>query len=163
MDEKFKKYFENINNTYYVAMILDPRFKYKLLNDDEKPNVIKYFRKEYKLYHSELQNNKQEITQKNKKSVYDLLFPEETNIGDEIEIYISEPTIRKDLDILTYWNNNKERYPILSKMARNYLAIPSTSVGCEEMFSKANDLVTNKRNNLSTGIIKKIMCLQSWL
>jgi hypothetical protein len=112
MDEKFQKYFENINNTYYVAMILDPRFKYKLLNDDEKTNAIKYFRKEYKLYHSELQNNKQEITKKHKKSAYDLLFPEETNIEDEIEIYISEPTIRKDLDILTYWNNNKERYPI---------------------------------------------------
>jgi hypothetical protein len=93
------------------------------------------------------------------------LFPKEDteDTNNEVGIYIEEQTTGEKSDILSYWNNNKIKYPILSRMARDYLCIPSTSVRCEEMFSEAAELISKKRNSLSPLIIKKIMCLQSWL
>jgi hypothetical protein len=47
-------------------------------------------------------------------------------------------------------------------MARDYLAIPSTSVPVERVFSGGADLVTKKRCRLSSESIQACMCLKSW-
>ena len=47
-------------------------------------------------------------------------------------------------------------------MARDYLAIPATSVPIEQVFSQAGNLITKKRNRLGQQTIKEIMCLNSW-
>ena len=48
-------------------------------------------------------------------------------------------------------------------MARDFLAIPATSVPVEQILSQAGDLITKKRNRLLPKSIKEIMCLNSWL
>jgi hypothetical protein len=53
-------------------------------------------------------------------------------------------------------------HPNLSKMAADFLFIPSTSVPNERVFSKAGDLVTKKRKRLSKNTIKITMLLNSW-
>jgi len=47
-------------------------------------------------------------------------------------------------------------------MARDYLAIPATSVPIERAFSGGADLVAKKRCRLSGGSIQACMCLKSW-
>lgn len=81
----------------------------------------------------------------------------------ELEIYLYEPIESFSVEPLEYWRRNSFRFKILSKMARDFLAIPATSVPIESVFSKAADLVTKKRNRLSPDSIKEIMCLNSWL
>ena len=57
----------------------------------------------------------------------------------ELEIYLEEPilspNIWKELDILTWWKSNRERFPILSKMAVDILSVPITTVASEYAFS----------------------------
>ncbi|EXX64062.1 hypothetical protein RirG_146400 [Rhizophagus irregularis DAOM 197198w] len=65
------------------------------------------------------------------------------------------------------WNKftgmlNESQYPHLAAMARDYLAIPATSVPIERAFSGGTDLVTQKRCSLSPETIKACMCLKSW-
>ena len=47
-------------------------------------------------------------------------------------------------------------------MARDYLAIPSTSVPVERVFSGGTDLISKKRCSLSAESIQACMCLKSW-
>ena len=47
-------------------------------------------------------------------------------------------------------------------MARDYLAIPASSVPSEQVFSRAGDIISKKRNHLEGVTIAVLMCLQSW-
>ena len=53
-------------------------------------------------------------------------------------------------------------YPHLARMARDYLAIPASSVPVERIFSGGTDLITPTRSRLSEDTIKYCMCLKSW-
>jgi hypothetical protein len=48
-------------------------------------------------------------------------------------------------------------------MAFDIMCIPATSVPSEQIFSKARDLITKKRNRLSGQNIGVSMCLNCWL
>ncbi len=48
-----------------------------------------------------------------------------------------------------WWKLNSVKYSNLSRMARDYLAIPWTSASSERLFSSGKELITNKRNLFS--------------
>ncbi|KAJ1569561.1 hypothetical protein HK096_002696 [Nowakowskiella sp. JEL0078] len=53
---------------------------------------------------------------------------------NELENYLKLPPETK-IDPLKWWQANKKRFPILSLMAKDYLAIQASSVAVEELFS----------------------------
>ncbi|KAL2330892.1 hypothetical protein Fmac_018473 [Flemingia macrophylla] len=53
----------------------------------------------------------------------------------ELSKYLEESLESEDLNILTWWNLNSSRFPILGKIARDVLAIPVTTVASESTFS----------------------------
>ena len=55
------------------------------------------------------------------------------------------------------------RYPIVFRMACDYLSIPSTSCECERAFSKARRTITADRNRLSGATIVSIQLIRNWL
>jgi len=57
---------------------------------------------------------------------------------------------------------NHSQFPNLSNMARDYLAIPATSVPSEESFSLGKNLITDKRNHLAGKMVRICMCLKLW-
>ena len=65
-------------------------------------------------------------------------------------------------DPLKFWKDNQFKYKNLSLMARNFLAIPATSVSVEFVLSQANDLIYKKRNQLLPESVRTIMCLNQW-
>ena len=54
-------------------------------------------------------------------------------------------------------------YPILTKIARDYICIPSTSIPSEQAFSKSGELISKKRNRLEDSAIEACICLNSWI
>ncbi|KAF2764006.1 hypothetical protein EJ03DRAFT_256575, partial [Teratosphaeria nubilosa] len=59
------------------------------------------------------------------------------------------------------YNLNKTKYSIIFLIAKDYLAISSTSILFKSTFSKARDIVTKKRNRLLEDTIKKTIMLKS--
>ncbi|KZV91117.1 hypothetical protein EXIGLDRAFT_562179, partial [Exidia glandulosa HHB12029] len=54
-------------------------------------------------------------------------------------------------------------FPILSRMARDFLAIPASSVSVERLFSAAGLLTTRERSSLSADTIRECMCTKMWI
>ncbi|CAB5389650.1 unnamed protein product [Rhizophagus irregularis] len=71
---------------------------------------------------------------------------------DELEEYLRKPAVNFKTDPLQWWKAHEATYPHLAKMARDYLAIPGTSVPVERIFSDTEDdetvqkEVTNKND-----------------
>nr|GEW41572.1 hypothetical protein [Tanacetum cinerariifolium] len=54
----------------------------------------------------------------------------------QLDRYLNEDTVKydDDFDILLWWKNNTETFPVLSKIAKDVLAIPLSAVGSESAF-----------------------------
>ena len=68
----------------------------------------------------------------------------------------------RETDIHLYWKAKQFDLPIISKIARDFLAIPATSATSECVFSVGSDVVTKKRNRLTGDSVRMIMCLKHW-
>ncbi|KZV84149.1 hypothetical protein EXIGLDRAFT_563769, partial [Exidia glandulosa HHB12029] len=58
---------------------------------------------------------------------------------------------------------NEHDLPILVRMARDYIAIPASSVSVKCLFSAAGGLTTRSRSSLSAKTIRKYMCTKLWI
>ncbi|KAK3928963.1 Putative AC9 transposase [Frankliniella fusca] len=58
-------------------------------------------------------------------------------------------TVEKDDDILAWWKVHEGTFPILSKLARKYLAVPATSTESERLFSQAGLVISYLRTCLT--------------
>ena len=58
------------------------------------------------------------------------------------------------------WQNNKTRFPALTKAAQAYLCAPCTSVDSERLFSTARNIVDEKRNKMSGKIAEMLIFLK---
>ncbi|PTB34737.1 hypothetical protein M441DRAFT_154995, partial [Trichoderma asperellum CBS 433.97] len=56
---------------------------------------------------------------------------------------------------------NFNKFPILSILARHYLAIPATSAAIESVFSISNNIITKLRNRLKPSFVKEIILLKN--
>lgn len=65
-------------------------------------------------------------------------------VVNKVEEYLQLPEIPLESNPLTWWNEKKERFPILSGLARKYLAVSATLTASERLFSDAGNLLTNK-------------------
>ncbi|KAL4586859.1 hypothetical protein LXL04_011504 [Taraxacum kok-saghyz] len=68
----------------------------------------------------------------------------------ELEVYLEENTLPNspDFDILGWWKQNGVKYPILSLIAKDILAIPISTVASESSFSTSGRIVGPHRNKL---------------
>ena len=72
---------------------------------------------------------------------------------------------RKLLDDPWQWwlKVGRGKYPIVFKMACDYLTIPATSCECERAFSGARRTITCDRNTLSSDTIEALQLQKNWL
>jgi len=80
---------------------------------------------------------------------------------EEIDRYISEPLLDRKSDQLKWWNNRRNIYPNLFEMMLLRLCVPSSSVPCERIFSKAGYTISERRSRLSLKNVEILMFLNS--
>ncbi|KAL8145710.1 hypothetical protein AgCh_003743 [Apium graveolens] len=68
-----------------------------------------------------------------------------------------------EFDILNWWKLNGPKFPVLARMARDILAIPTFSVASENSFSKCRRIITDTRSSLNDESIETLMCVKDWL
>lgn len=59
-----------------------------------------------------------------------------------------------------WWKTNESHFPLLVRLAKNLLGIPSTSVPSERVFSTAGDIVTATRSALSAENVDRLIFLK---
>jgi len=64
-----------------------------------------------------------------------------------------------DVDPIQWWKLHEREFPTLSKLARELLATPATSVPVESNFSKSGRLVSKRRASLKPAKVEQLMFL----
>lgn len=179
---KLKQYFESPNEATMIATLLDPCVKCSIFTPEETTRTIATIKHKLIHYNSNLgsSNISTPITTNNQmlqsriirnridarthiKSLANQFLPtNNTCTSDEVEKYLSLPK-EDECNPLMWWCTHKEAFPSLSEMAKDYLAIQSTSVSCEQAFSIAGLTVSKLRNRLDPKTSRTLLCLKSWI
>ncbi|KAG5566730.1 hypothetical protein RHGRI_002319 [Rhododendron griersonianum] len=86
--------------------------------------------------------------------------------SSEVDKYLNDLCERKDIpdfDVLLWWKNNSNKYPILSQLARDVLAMPVSTVASESAFSTGGRVLDPFRSSLSPSMVDTLVCTQNWL
>ena len=93
----------------------------------------------------------------------------------ELDAYLEEPPVRPDerFEILTWWKTNSNKYPMLSAMARDFLAIPLSTVSSESAFSfflapgsafsLSGRILIDNRSSMKSETLQALVCCKDWL
>ncbi|XP_022017274.1 zinc finger BED domain-containing protein RICESLEEPER 2 [Helianthus annuus] len=189
MKKKFDKYWENYSMVLSFAVVLDPRYKFKVVEfcfkklnmEDkvrkEKLDIIfngmhKLYDKEYGIFSTTSSSTvKSSNTSVSTRDDLDGLesftseFKKVENEKSQLDMYLEEPELnrREELDVLQYWKDNQGRYPQLSLMARDILSIPITTVASESSFSIGGRVLSKYRTSLLSSSVEALLCARDWL
>lgn len=75
----------------------------------------------------------------------------------ELDEYLGEQIVissSKSFDVLAWWKGNCSKYPILSKMTRDVLSIPISTVASESAFSAGGRVIEPHRSCLKPETVK---------
>ncbi|WOL03478.1 hypothetical protein Cni_G12198 [Canna indica] len=91
--------------------------------------------------------------------------PGDVVVKYEIDQYLDDGCLplTRDFDILSWWKSNGLKYPTLQRIARDFLAIPISTVASEAAFSTSGRVVSAHRSRLHPNTLEALICTQSWL
>ncbi|CAG8521373.1 12958_t:CDS:2 [Dentiscutata erythropus] len=142
------------NKSTKIATIFDPASKLITFLTSERERAITSLKNVIAQYASpELVTVKQQTTE----------LQTIRKVTEQLETYLSSPIIANGSDLFQWWANNNNRFPILAKIAQNYLAIQGSSVPCEEAFSTTSRTISKLRNRLNPKTANASICLKSWI
>ncbi|KAK6154023.1 hypothetical protein DH2020_013662 [Rehmannia glutinosa] len=173
---KAQNYSDQVCNAFtYMTAILDPRIKVELI--PEYLNLESYleearnhFIRNYSTsYFSSITNSytrepegggsssfAEEIARKKRRATMN-------SATDELTQYLSEPPAPMPTDVMDWWKVNSSRYPRLSLMARDFLAVQSTAVMPEDIFSAKGDEIDRQRFSTPRCDTQALLCVKSWM
>jgi hypothetical protein len=151
---------------HVLSSCLDPRYKnLNFLSNEQQKLAIETLEstlEELPLTMLKRRSRENESSPKKAKvqRVLDFLldYDSEDNAESEITTFMRERA-DPDTDSLAWWKDNSDTYSRFSVLARRYLAVPSTSVPSERIFSAAGLIVTKLRNRLSSSGIDQVIFL----
>ncbi|KAL4652108.1 hypothetical protein ACB092_01G209400 [Castanea dentata] len=184
MEAKFEKYWgkgDKINQLLYVAVVLDPRKKMRfskfsfseIYGESMADEMVDLVRKTmdglYDVY-SRVDSPNAVVPSENERTHMegDTIGEAKKSVGcsNEIERYLAENCeSRRDVkfEILGWWKANPDRYQVLSKMARDVLAVPVSTIAFESAFSTGGRILDPFTSSLSPLMVQNLVCAQNWL
>ena len=67
-----------------------------------------------------------------------------------------------NFDLLLFWKAQSTAFPVLSKMARDILTTPVSTVASEQVFSSSGKVLDERRARLGEDILEALMCVKDW-
>nr|GEW70397.1 hypothetical protein [Tanacetum cinerariifolium] len=82
----------------------------------------------------------------------------------ELDRYLNEDVEDESdkFDILNWWKVNSPRFPVLSLLARDVLAIPISTGVSESVFSTGGRVLDAFRSSLNPPVVESLICTQDW-
>jgi hypothetical protein len=83
----------------------------------------------------------------------------------EIDNYLEDGLVlrKDDFDIMNWWKSNSTKYPTLSIMARDVLAMPASAVRCEAALSSEGPVIPKQWSTLNIKTIEALVCARDWI
>jgi hypothetical protein len=89
---------------------------------------------------------------------------------NELDVYMKDKPIRwvdptgkgLQFDILSWWKANQVTYPVLSRLARDVLAVQVSTVASECAFSSSGRVVSKYRSRLEPETVEALVCTKDW-
>ncbi|CAF3886290.1 unnamed protein product [Rotaria sp. Silwood1] len=83
--------------------------------------------------------------------------------SDELDRYLIMQIDKSTLtnNPLDFWKTQSEKFPLLSKLAKQIHSIPATSTGVERQFSSAGLIINQRRTNLNPEQVDNILLIRS--
>jgi hypothetical protein len=87
------------------------------------------------------------------------------NTKSELDKYLAKETedTEMKIDLLAWWKASKQRFPILSRLARDVLAIPISKVSSESAFSTSGRILDDFRSSLTPFMLEALVCTPDWI
>ncbi|XP_050377345.1 zinc finger BED domain-containing protein DAYSLEEPER [Argentina anserina] len=177
MAKKVRDYNSQVCNIFtYMTAIIDPRIKGELIpeslnSDNFLEEARTHFIRNYSINHFPSMTggyNTQEIEEGGNVSFAEEIARKKrranTNSStDELTQYLSEPPAPLATDVLEWWKVNSMRYPRLSIMARDFLAVQANSVAPEQLFCGKGTEIDKQRYCMPHDSTQALLCIRSWL
>jgi hypothetical protein len=171
VQSKFDKYNRYIEQCpiYLIASVLDPRIKGTLLQSE--PDGETKLAEIQALIHRQYPS-KRPTTQDSTGSSAPTSEPFELQLlrkvhkstapVSDIDRYFDSPIVAWDGKddpnwVLKWWKANADLYPIMSRVARAYLAVPPAEVDVERLFSSGRDLIGLRRHSIKAETMKAVI------
>lgn len=149
-----------------IATLLDPRCKsLNFANESQKNQTKALLREIYNEKKQELGVIQQQISETPANPLLQNMFANRRRRErqDEIEQYMMIEEIDVNTCPFKWWASQSSRFPILSQLAKKYLAIPASSAASERLFSDAGNVMTARRINLLPSTFEHlIFCKRNW-
>ncbi|XP_064955920.1 zinc finger BED domain-containing protein RICESLEEPER 2-like [Musa acuminata AAA Group] len=203
MHEKFDKYWKDCSLVLALAVVMDPRFKMKLVefsfskiygadsaryvklvDDSVHELYLEYVEQPLPQTLAYVDQGEANHANGDDKNVPTTSMPAADGLQDfdmylselavnqssksEIDQYLEESLMPRiqEFDILNWWKLNYLKYPTLSKMAQDILAIPVSMVdtGCSIFSSGTGSRVLDEyRSSLRPETVEALFCAKDWL
>ena len=90
-----------------------------------------------------------------------------SDVKSELDKYLTEnydddDAFSPNFSVLNWWKINSPRFPILSLIARDVLAIPISIVTSKSIFSTGGRVLDAFRSSLTLRTVQALICAQNW-
>ncbi|RVW74093.1 Zinc finger BED domain-containing protein DAYSLEEPER [Vitis vinifera] len=165
MQEKVDKYWKDCGLVLAIAVAMDPRFKMKLVEfsfpkiygDEAAPTCIRVVDEGLHELFLEYVALPLPLTP---------TYVDEGNAGSMKGRITHKEAFSQATDsqiLMWWWKLNKLKYPTLSKMARDILSIPVSSVAVESIYDTVGKEMDEYRNSLRPETVEALICAKDWL
>nr|KYP55628.1 Putative AC transposase [Cajanus cajan] len=195
MHEKIDKYWRECSLVLALAVVMDPRFKMKLVEfsftkiygEDAHVHIKTVDDGIHELFHeyvalplpltpayaedggagSHSKMEESPVLTDNGLTDFDAYIKETTSqhMRSELDQYLEESLLPRvpDFDVLGWWKLNKLKYPTLSKMARDILSVPVSTVAPDSVFYSKSKEMDRYRSSLRPETVEALVCAKDWL
>ncbi|XP_072392289.1 zinc finger BED domain-containing protein 4-like [Diabrotica undecimpunctata] len=184
LEKGLRERFENIENsqTLTICTFLDPRFKMIAFSnqnygENTKKKVTEYITKliSQEVYEMN-QPPKEEMEQQNNEEDDEIsvwgTFEKAAAVNQpkgtatsraiiEVQRYLEADILPRQENPLNWWRHNRYNYPYISQMVQKKCCAIATSVPCERLFSKAGQLLSDRRSRLGSTKVQQLLFLSS--
>ncbi|KAJ5850716.1 hypothetical protein N7455_010572 [Penicillium solitum] len=175
--QKLKEYYEKTYRDhgflYGTRTLLAPQYKlsafnareYSTCHKDTSKRYCEYLRASFTQYQQQnpelLFRTVQRSSNSHSTELDRLLEPPSASIFhegveyDEVDQYLREANV--PVSPRLYWKEHEREFPVLSRLARDLLSVPTTGAGVERLFNSARDICHYRRGSLHEGTIQDLM------
>ena len=85
---------------------------------------------------------------------------------NDVERYLAEAcedVLLENFDVLGWWKINSGKFRILSRIAKDMLAVPMSTVESESAFSTSGRILDPFRSSLKPKTVERLICAKNWL